>query len=86
MCQDGQGQVSVVRAVEFDSKVAPGGEITLPAIAREIPPGEPLRVVLMREPSVLDMAWVASARERFEATYSPDDAVYEQLIDDAAIR
>jgi hypothetical protein len=73
--------------VEFESTVAPGGQIALPPeVASEIPPGEQLRVVVMWEPENSDLAWRTAGRQRFEAAYSPEDAVYEQLMDDSAIR
>ena len=76
-----------MRAVEFESTLALGGQIALPPeVAIEIPPGEQLRVVVMWEPSNLNLAWRTAGRQRFEAAYSPEDAVYEQLIDDATIR
>jgi hypothetical protein len=76
-----------MKAVEFEGIVAPGGQIALPPeVASEIPAGEPLRVVVMWEPSNFDVAWRAAGRQRFEAAYSPEDAVYEQLMDDSAIR
>lgn len=76
-----------MKAVEFESIIAPGGQIALPPdIASEIPPGEPLRVVVMWEASDFDVAWRSAGRQRFEAAYSPEDAVYEQLMDDSAIR
>jgi len=76
-----------MKAVEFESTVAPGGQIVLPPeVASEIPPGEQLRVVVMWEPGDFDLAWRIAGRQRFEAAYSPEDAVYEQLMDDSAIR
>ena len=76
-----------MRAVEFESTVTPGGQIALPPeVASEIPPGEQLRIVVMWEPSNLDLARRTAGRQRFEAAYCPEDAVYEQLIDDPAIR
>ncbi len=57
-----------------------------PEVAREIPTGAQLRVVVMWEPSDPDLAWRTTGRQRFEAAYSPEDAVYKQLIHDAAIR
>ena len=76
-----------MRAVEFESTVTPGGQIALPPeVASEIPPGEQLRIVVMWEPSNLDLAWRTAERQRFEAAYCPEDAVYGQLIDDPAIR
>lgn len=76
-----------MKAVEFESTIAPGGQIALPPeIASEIPAGEPVRVVVMWESSNFDGAWRSAGRQRFEAAYSPEDAVYEQLMDDSAIR
>jgi hypothetical protein len=76
-----------VKAVEFESTIRPGGQIALPPeVAREIPAGEQLRIVVMWDSSGADDAWRSAGRERFEAAYSPEDAVYEQLIDDAAAR
>jgi hypothetical protein len=78
---------SRMRAVEFESTVAPGGQITLPPeVASEFPPGEHLHVVVMWEPSNLDLAWRTAGRQRFEAAYIPADDVYEQSIDDSEIR
>ncbi len=68
-----------MRAVEFESTITPGGQIALP-------PGEQLRIVVMWEPSNLDLAWRTAGRQRFEAAYCLEDAVYEQLLDDPAIR
>ncbi len=76
-----------MKAVEFESTAAPGGQIALPPeVANEIPLGEHLRVVVMWEPSDLDSSWRATGRERFEAAYAPEDAIYERLIDDPAVR
>ena len=76
-----------MKAVEFESTVAPGGQIPLPPeIASEIPAGEQLRVVVMWDVPDSDSAWRAAGRQRFEAAYSPDDAIYDELIDDSAIR
>jgi hypothetical protein len=73
-----------MRAVEFESTITPSGEIALPPeVANEIPTGEQLRVVVMWEPADSDSAWRNAGRLRFEAAYSPEDSVYEQLIDDA---
>ena len=76
-----------MKAVEFESTVAPDGQIVLPPeVAREIPPGEQLRVVVMWEPGDFDLAWRTAGRQRFEAAYTSEDDVYEQLMDDSAIR
>jgi hypothetical protein len=55
-------------------------------VAGQIPAGEQLRVVVMWETSNPDAAWRSAGRRVFEAAYCPEDAVYEQLIDDTAAR
>lgn len=76
-----------MKAVEFESTVSPEGQITLPAdVVGEIPAGEQLRVVVMWQPSEPDAAWRSAGRQRFEDAYCPEDAVYEQLIDDTPAR
>jgi hypothetical protein len=76
-----------MKAVEFESTISPGGQIALPPeVANEIPPGEQLRVVVMWESGDSDLAWRTAGGQRFEAAYSPEDAVYEQLVDDSTIR
>ncbi|MFN0105002.1 MAG: hypothetical protein ACKV2U_23330 [Bryobacteraceae bacterium] len=73
--------------VEFEGTVAPGGHVALPPeIASEIPAGEHIRIVVMWDAGDAGGAWRTVSRRRFEAAYAPEDAVYEQLIDDAAIR
>jgi hypothetical protein len=76
-----------MKAVEFESTITPGGQIALPAdVVGEIPAGQQLRVVVMWDPSSPDSAWRSAGRQRFESAYCPEDAVYEQLIDDTAAR
>lgn len=76
-----------MNAIEFESTITPGGEIAIPReIAAEIPAGEPLRVVVMWQAASDDLAWRSAAREKFESAYGPEDAVYEELADDAPPR
>jgi len=87
MCHDEKGAGLRMKAVEFKSTVNPGGQIAVPPeLARQIPAGEQLQVIVLWERSNLDVAWRAAGRQRFEAAYAPEDSVYEQLIDDAAAR
>jgi hypothetical protein len=72
---------AAMKAVEFASTMTQEGQISLPPeVAREVPAGEQLRVVIMREPSGSDDAWRSAGWRRFEAAYGPGDDVYEQLI------
>jgi hypothetical protein len=76
-----------MKAVEFHSTVAPGGAIEVPPeVAHEIPAGERLRVVVMWDAADPDDDWHATGRRTFEAAYSPEDSIYEKLIDDAEAR
>ena len=76
-----------MKAVEFESTVTREGQIALPPeVASEIPAGEQLRVVVLWDPASPDSAWRSAGRRSFESAYCPEDAVYEQLIDDSAAR
>ena len=76
-----------MKALEFKGSVAENGQINVPPqIARQIPQGEELHVVLLWGPTTMDDAWKDLGRQRFEASYAPEDSVYEQLIDDASTR
>jgi len=87
MCHDEHGVSLTMKAVEFESTVTPEGQIALPPeVAGQIPVGEHLRIVVLWDPSSLDAEWRAAGRSRLESAYCPEDAVYEQLIDDAATR
>jgi hypothetical protein len=57
-----------------------------PEVASEIAAGEQIRIVLMWNPDDADGPWRTVARQRFQAAYASEDAVYEQLNDDPAIR
>ena len=72
----------MTRAVEFESVIASDGQIVLPAeVAGQIRPGELVRIVVMWEQTDLDPEWRVMTRQRFEAAYSPEDEIYEQLLD-----
>lgn len=69
-----------MKAVEFETTVSDNGEILLPAdLARDIPSGEPVRVVVMWDTASTDAAWREAGRRKFEEAYCTADAVYEQL-------
>ena len=72
-----------MKAIRFKGTVAPNGQIALPPdVARQIPQGERLEVVLLWGASSGDSAWRAAGRRQFETAYAPEDSVYEQLIDE----
>ncbi len=69
-----------MKAVEFETTVSRGGEIVLPPeLARDIPSGEIVRVVLLWDAQPTDSTWRQAGRRRFEEAYCPEDSVYEQL-------
>jgi hypothetical protein len=75
-----------VKAVEFESQVAPSDQIPIPGdIARQIPAGSNVRVIVMWGDDEQD-DWRDLARQRFASAYAPEDAVYEKLIDDPPSR
>jgi len=57
-----------------------------PEIAPQVPPGEPIQVVLQWGISADDAAWLTAGRRQFEAAYAVDDSVYELLIHDTSAR
>jgi hypothetical protein len=77
-----------MKAVEFEGTVTPNGQITIPAeIAGQLPPGESLHVVLQWDAAAdEDDVWRARGRQRFEAAYAPEDAVYDHLADETPAR
>jgi hypothetical protein len=76
-----------MKAAEFHSVLAQDGSIAIPPeIASDITPGEQIRVVLMWERRGIVDEWRAAGRQRFEAAYSVEDCVYDELIDDPALR
>jgi hypothetical protein len=76
-----------MKTVEFKATVTPNGQIRVPdEVAKQVPPGEQLQVVLVWGMSEEESAWRAAGRRPFEAAYAPEDSVYEQLIDDPSVR
>ena len=75
-------------AVEFEGTVTPNGQIAIPdEIAGQLPPGEALHVVLQRcRATDEDGVRRAQSRHPFEAAYAPEDAIYDQLMEEASTR
>ncbi len=70
-----------MKSVAFKASVAPNGQIAVPPeIARRLPSGEQLQIVVLWETAAAeDDAWRALGRQRFEAACAPEDSIYEQL-------
>ena len=76
-----------MKTADFRGQITPNGHIAVPPeIASQVPPGEKIDVVLQWGISEEGTAWRAAGRRRFEAAYSADDSVYEQLIHDPSTR
>jgi hypothetical protein len=76
-----------MKTVDFTGELTSNGQIAVPLeIASQVPPGEPVQVVLQWGMSDDETAWSAAGRRQFEAAYSAEDAIYEQLINDPPVR
>jgi len=76
-----------VKTIDFRGELTASGQIAVPPeIASQVPPGEPVQVVLQWGMSEDETAWRAAGRRQFEAAYTADDSIYEQLINDPPAR
>jgi hypothetical protein len=77
-----------MKSVEFEGTIRPNGLIEIPPeVAGQLTPGEPLHIVLQwNAPADEDAAWRFQGQQGFEAAYAPEDAVYEQLMDETPTR
>jgi len=73
-----------MKSVEFDGVVMPDGQISIPAeLARQVPSGELVRIVLRWDVTGdEDMSWSTLGLRSLGAAYSPEDAVYERLMNE----
>jgi hypothetical protein len=76
-----------MKTADFRGELTSNGQIAVPPeILAQVPPGEPVRVVLQWGASEDDARWRAAGRRQFEAAYAADDSVYESLIHDTPTR
>ena len=76
-----------MKTVDFQGELTPDGQIRVPPdIASQVPPGEPIQVLLQWGHPEGDDAWRATGRRQFERAYAAEDSVYELLIDDTPTR
>ena len=71
-----------MHAVEFRTRVNTDRTLTVPpAVAAALPPGRPVRVLLLigEEGEREDAAWEAAAAAEFAAGYADGDAIYDQF-------
>lgn len=76
-----------MKSIEFTSTVATNGQISIPPeLAKQLPEGKELRVVLVWGADDDEAAWREVGRRTFEAAYSPEDSVYDELMNDPPLR
>ena len=67
-----------MKTADFRGELTPDGQIAVPPeIASQVPPGEPVQVVLQWNICADDVAWRALGRRQFENAYAADDSVYD---------
>ncbi|MBL8210152.1 MAG: hypothetical protein JNK87_05545 [Bryobacterales bacterium] len=70
-----------MKAVEFEATVGRDGQIIVPQhVVNDLPPEEPVRVVMLWDVSSTDSVWREAGRRTFEQAYGPEDIIYEQLV------
>jgi hypothetical protein len=76
-----------MKTADFRGQLTPNGQIAVPPeIASQVPPGEPIQIVLQWGISNDDTAWREAGQRQFEKAYVADDSIYELLIHDAPSR
>ena len=76
-----------MKTADFTGKLTSSGQVAVPPeIASQVPPGEPVQIILRWGMPEDEAVGRAAGRRQFEAAYSADDSVYEQLADDASAR
>ena len=67
-------------AHEFQTNVHPDGTLHLPEdVARQLPTGQKVRVLILVAESDEDRDWQQLATEQFMKGYADGDAIYDQL-------
>jgi hypothetical protein len=68
-----------MKAVEFQARVRPDGSLAVPPeVVGQLPPGEPVRVLLLPEPDE-EADWARLTAEQFFKGYADSDAAYDDL-------
>jgi hypothetical protein len=69
-----------MKTLEFETSLNPDQTVTVPAaVADQLPPGRPIRVLLMVADSDEDKAWSQMTAEAFFKGYAESDAIYDEL-------
>jgi hypothetical protein len=69
-----------MKAVEFDSRLSADKTLSVPpAVARDIPQGQAVRVLVLFAENAEDQDWEQLAASEFAKSYADSDAIYDQL-------
>lgn len=75
-----------MKTLEFETQINPDHTLSVPqALADQLPPGRPVRVLLLVPESAEDLdaaeeqAWKQMAAAEFLKGYADSDAIYDQL-------
>ena len=70
----------MMKALEFQSHINPDATLSVPPeVARQLPPEQPLRVLLLVAEDAEAGDWESLAAEQFLQGYAESDALYDQL-------
>ena len=69
-----------MKALEFEASVNPDRTLSIPpAVAAQLPPGQPVRVVLLVADSEEERDWSELTAAQFLKGYGEGDAIYDEL-------
>lgn len=69
-----------MKALEFHTTLGPEGTLNVPAeVARQVPPEQPLRVIVLFADPEEDREWERFTAEEFLKGYAEGDAIYDHL-------
>src|SRR5262245_5343019 len=75
----GRGE-ELMKTLEFQATLGPGGTLTVPAeVAQQVPPEQPLRVIVLLPDSDEDREWERFTAEQFLQGYADGDAIYDDF-------
>jgi hypothetical protein len=69
-----------MKAFEFEGNVQPQGRLSIPPeVAAQLPPNQPVRVLLLVPELGEDAEWARLTIEQFLKGYDDSDAIYDEL-------
>jgi hypothetical protein len=70
----------IMKALEFQSQINPDATLSVPPeVARQVPPDQPLRVLLLVAEDAEAGDWERLTIQEFLQGYTESDAIYDQL-------